>query len=191
MKLPPNRKTHARRFVAALGALALAACSTATPYQPLGTGGASGGYSDQRLDQNRFRVRFAGNSLTSRERVENYLLYRAAELTLAHGATCFTMANRDVERDVSTRVRSDPFPGAGYYRGWSPFWRLYGPFGRYYYDPWYGRPFYPDGYDIDTVERYEATAEIVLQRGACPADVQTFNAQEVVRNLQPLIELPR
>jgi hypothetical protein len=188
MKLPVNRKTHLKRVTAALSALALAACATATPYQPLGAGGsASGGYASQQLDQNRFRVRFVGNSLTSRERVENYLLYRAAQLTLEQGHDCFTIASRDVERDVDMRLR----PGFGRYPGWAPYWRLHGRFGSYYYDPWFDSPFYPDGHDIDTVERYEANAEIVLRRGTCPTDVQTFNAREVIRNLQPLVEQPR
>ena len=63
--------------------LSLVACATATPYQPIGAGGASGGFSEQRIEANRYRVTFAGNSLTSRERVENYLLFRAAELPIA------------------------------------------------------------------------------------------------------------
>ena len=80
----------------------LAACTTTpTPYQPLG---AEGGYTSQQIENNRFRVSFVGNSLTSRERVENYLLYRAAELTLERGFNCFTTVNRDVQRDVTTRV---------------------------------------------------------------------------------------
>ncbi len=47
------------------------------------------GYSEERLDQNKFRVTFRGNSLTPRETVEDYLLYRAAELTLQNGFTHF------------------------------------------------------------------------------------------------------
>jgi hypothetical protein len=43
---------------------------------------ARAGYSDQQIESNRFRVSFAGNSLTARETVERYLLYRAAELTV-------------------------------------------------------------------------------------------------------------
>jgi len=31
-------------------ALALSACETATPYQPLGTGSTSGGYSDHQIE---------------------------------------------------------------------------------------------------------------------------------------------
>jgi hypothetical protein len=55
--------------VAATAALALAACATATPYQPAGQGSRYG-YSDMRLQEDRYRVTFAGNSVTSREQVE-------------------------------------------------------------------------------------------------------------------------
>ena len=75
-------------FVAAAlacGALfGLAGCETATPYQPLNTANRdAGGYSDHQIEANRFQVSFSGNSVTSRETVERYLLYRSAELTLA------------------------------------------------------------------------------------------------------------
>ena len=61
----------------ALAATALAACATATPYQPAGEGSRYG-YSEQRVDRDRYRVTFAGNSVTSREQVEMSLLLRAA-----------------------------------------------------------------------------------------------------------------
>ena len=61
-----------RRISVALTALLLVAgCATATPYQPLDPQSRfSGGYSDQRIEPDRFRVTFRGNSLTSRETVE-------------------------------------------------------------------------------------------------------------------------
>ncbi|HVY89226.1 MAG TPA: hypothetical protein VG942_10185, partial [Hyphomonadaceae bacterium] len=87
----------------AAGALALAACATPTPYQPLGAEtGVSGGYSSQRIASDRYRVRFSGNNLTSRQTVENYLLYRAAELTAQEGYDWFAMNDRDTERKSHT-----------------------------------------------------------------------------------------
>lgn len=79
----------AATLAVALAATAgLTACATPTPYQPAVRGQAvSGGFSDTRIEANRFQVNFAGNSLTSRETVERYLLYRAAELTVAQGGT--------------------------------------------------------------------------------------------------------
>src|ERR1700710_750600 len=86
-----------RAAVAPLAALSLlAACTTATPYQPLDPRGgmSAGGYSEQRLDENHYRVCFLGNEFTSRQRVENYLLYRAAEITVQAGYDSFTMVSR-------------------------------------------------------------------------------------------------
>jgi hypothetical protein len=166
-------------------ALALAACATATPYQPLR--GSSGGFSEQRIEQNRYRVSFTGNSYTSRQRVENYLLYRAAELTLANGYDTFTIVRRDTERDVDVRTS----PGWGSYSPyWRPSWRYYGrPYGWRHWDPWFGDPFWADRVDIRTVTSYEAMAEIIMGRGG--TGPQTFNARAVIANLQPTIVIPR
>jgi hypothetical protein len=73
--------------IAAIGlVVGLSACETATPYQPLQQHSeVSGGFTDQRLDQNHARVTFQGNTVTSRETVETYLLYRAAEVTISQG----------------------------------------------------------------------------------------------------------
>src|SRR5207244_551111 len=96
-------------LLASLAALALAACETATPYQPNVPGqAASGGFSETRLEPGRFRVTFSGNSLTSRETVEGYLLYRAAELTLAQGFDTFTIVDRHTDRDARTYVEPSP-----------------------------------------------------------------------------------
>jgi hypothetical protein len=178
-----------------LGALALVAalgaCTTAaTPYQPYlaeGAGGVHGGYSDLRLAPNRFRVKFHGNELTSRERVENYLLYRAAELTIANGYDRFAIADRRTEHDVQTYVRQPPFGSI-----WRPDWRYYRP--GYGWDAWYpgyGGPFWADTIDMRTVEAFEAEAEIVLEKGApSPTERQTFDARRIVAEIGPTIQLP-
>lgn len=189
-----SRRTNALRLrtiaVPFAAALALAACSTATPYQPLGTRGASGGYASQQIEDNRYRVSFTGNQLTSRERVENYLLYRAAELTVQQGYDGFTIVQRATDRDVETNVYRDPF-GPGPYGYWGPYWRYRGPWGWRTWDPWYGDPFFSSNVDVRTIDRYEATAEIVMYRGARPNNPYSFDARQVMRNLGPSIELPR
>lgn len=190
-----TRRTVPRRAALVLAPLAaglLFACATPTPYQPLGARGtgASGGYASQQIEQNRFHVSFTGNQLTSRERVETYLLFRAAELTAQQGYDGFTIVRRDTDRDVDTRVRRDPF-GPGPYGYWAPYWRWYGPYGWNAWDPWHGGPFFTRGIDIDTIERYEAMAEIVMFRGTRPDDPMSFDARQVMANLGPTIELPR
>jgi len=184
-----NFKRH-RKIAGPLAALALlAGCATATPYQPLGYPGASGGYTDQQLDSTHFRVSFFGNSLTSRQQVENYLLYRAAELTLSRGFSCFTMVNHDTDRRTSVQV--NPYgPGGGFYPYWSPYWSMHGAFGWYNYDPFFGGPFFPGSYDVNTIDRYQAMADIAVSN-SCAASPATFNAQQVAQNLRPYLVYPK
>ena len=136
------QKRPVRSALAALAAAALAACTTATPYQPYrphSAGGIHGGYSEQRLAPDQYRVRFHGNSMTSRDRVEGYMLYRAAELTLQSGYDWLLVVDRNTEHDVRTVVQPDPYyrpwygPGYGY---WRPEWRYYIPGSGWNY--WHG-----------------------------------------------------
>src|SRR3569832_1525449 len=80
--------------------LALAACTTATPYQPA-QGPSSAGYSDERLGENRYRVTFQGNSATRRESVEIFLLLHAAEVTRNAGFEWFGVVQRDSDAKTS------------------------------------------------------------------------------------------
>lgn len=179
-------------LIAVAAAMTLAACATATPYQPAGFNGQRGGYAEQRLENDRFRVTFAGNSVTSREQVEMGLLLRAAELTTETGYDWFSTVQRQTDRDVNYVTTPDPF----YYDRYSPFW---GPSWRYYgrrgWSPWGGygfaRPGFGRDYDVREIDRFEASAEIVMGRGPKPAgDVNAFDAREVIQNLGPRIARP-
>jgi len=182
--------------VAALALVAgLSACATATPYQPTLPGASvSGGYSEMRVEPDRWRVSFAGNSMTSRETVEGYLLYRAAELTVQQGYDGFSIVTRATDRDARTYVQPDPFYNPWYgpsYAYWRPHWRYYSAYGWRTWDPYFGDPFFADRVDVRTVERYEATAEIVMYRGAkAPGDHNAFDARAVLENLGPRIVRP-
>ena len=177
-----------RSFLPIGAALALAACATATPYQPLGTRGSSGGFAEQRIEANRYRVVFSGNDYTSRQTVENYLLFRAAELTVASGYDGFTIVRHDTDKNVDVYQS----PSYGRYGYWRPYWRYYGGsrYGWRSWDPWFGDPYWGDRVSIDTVERYEAMAEIIMYRGA-RTDPSSFDARQVIGNLQPTIVVPR
>ncbi|MDA8450337.1 hypothetical protein M5C97_24750 [Acidovorax sp. NCPPB 3859] len=66
--------------------LALAACTT-----PYARKGMAGGYTDEKIDETHYRVKFDGNGNTSADRVWNFWLYRCAELTKEKGYTHFTV----------------------------------------------------------------------------------------------------
>ncbi len=176
--------------IAALGGLS--ACETATPYQPLKPGSASsGGYSETKLEQDRWRITFAGNSMTSRETVETYLLYRAAELTVNQGDDWFETVERQTDKHSETQV--DPIGGPyGYGFGWRPYWRYYGAgFGWRGWDPYWGDPFWADRVDVQQIERYETSAEIIMHHGPKPADDKhAFDARDVMSNLASKIVKP-
>lgn len=193
-----NNRTRIRSLAAAAFlSLAAAACTTATPYQPYrpeAAGGVHGGYSEQRLQPDRFVVRFHGNDLTSRDRVEGYLLYRAAELTVQNGYDWFAIVDRHTEHDVQTVIRPPiyrPWYGSSY-GNWHPDWRYYRRgFGWSVWHPELGDPFWADRADVTKVESFEATAEIVLHRGAEPVgEERGFDARSVIANLGPTIVLP-
>lgn len=179
--------------VALVATAGLSACATATPYQPNVRGQAvSGGFSETRLEADRFRVNFAGNSLTSRETVERYLLFRAAELTVAQGGDWFALVERQTDRKARTYVDPNPYGPYGPYSYWRPYWRYYGPsWGWRAWDPFYGDPFWADRIDVRTVEKFEASAEILIGHGAKPAnDPRAFDARGVMANLGPSIVRP-
>jgi hypothetical protein len=177
---------------AAAAALGLAACATPTPYQPYtAAGSASGGYSETRIASDRFRVTFQGNTVTERDQVERYLLYRAAELTIAEGYDWFSLADRNTERQArSYVVDHDPFG----YDYWQPSWYYVVRGGRVYriYDPFPPFPRSSFGrYDVQQIDQYRASAEILLGHGAKPADDRSaFDARDVIANLGPSIVRP-
>jgi hypothetical protein len=157
-----------------LTAIVLAACGTPTPYAPATVSGY--GYAAQQIEDNRFRVAFTGNTLTDRRTVENYLLYQAAEVTLAQGGDYFIVIDRDTEADVT------------YHTTYDGFWPAYDPFPYSYYRR---RPYGPGLMDSGTsrpITRYAAQAEIVIRSGRKPEDdPRAFDARQVVRNLGPTI----
>ena len=163
--------------VISLAAMLASCASGPTPYAPAGE--SRYGLTEQQVESDRFRISFSGNSLTDRDTVETYLLYRAAELTLDQGYDYFRLTQRDTESDTRL-VGSSTYDRFGLqYRYYHP---AYGWDGRY-------DPFWND-VNIREVTRYEAMAEIVLGRGAVPDAPDAFNAREVVANLGPRVQRP-
>jgi len=167
-----RQTTLATIAVLALGAATLGACATATPYGP--TDGRYG-YSEQRIEQDRYRVTFSGNISTPRETVENFLLYRAAELTVQQGFDYFIMTEQDTEAD--TTYRSQPIFHAGYTHGSRGF-------------PYYAYGFsWAHNETTTETRRYEAVAYILMRTGEKPADdPDAYDARSVMDNLWPLVE---
>lgn len=172
----------------ALGAALLVGCATPTTYHPasLTDSAHADGYHELQVERERWRIVFAGNGLTSRETVETYLLYRAAELTLQNGYDWFQAVERDTEEHVTLVVRE---PIGAWGPGWEPHWRYdYGtPAGWRTWDR-HGRD---PAFDVSRVTTYEAVAEVVMRRGTKPADeARAFDARAVKASLEDRIVRP-
>src|SRR3546814_4954729 len=128
------------------------------------------------IENNRFRINFAGNSDTPKQTVETYLLFRAAELTLKSGYDYFVFASDST--DASTRYLQS---FDGFYGGWGP----------YYWGP---RSAFGGGFGASTstpITEYVAQANVVMFKGKKPdTDVHAFDAREVRTNPEPAILRP-
>lgn len=151
-------------------AAAIAACAKPALYQPMR--GEDVGYGEQPLETNRYRVWFAGNSATPRETVEDYVLYRCAELTLDKGYDYFVLSDRTTEHErgggngVSLGIGGFRFGGRG---GVSIGVGTGIPVGR-------------------GDAKYFGQADAVLMKGKKPAgDPAAFDAREIKQNLEPSI----
>lgn len=148
----------------------LSGCATATPYQAEARGL---GYGEQKLEDNRYRVRFTGNAATPRETVENYLLYRAAEITLFNGYDYFVIAHRNSETDPRS---SEPEVNVGF--GFGSFGSSSGVSLGIGTSSGLGRG-----------EEYSAEAEVLIYKGTPPDDrPNSFDARQVKVNLESGIQ---
>jgi hypothetical protein len=175
-----DRSLHAGKHLggirllgSALLMLCLVACAAApTPYREADGGF---GYRDQQLESNRYRVSFAGNSATPLDSVQDYALYRAAELTLSSGHDYFKV----VERSTDTRSSGvgGPRIGVGVGSGSS------------------GSSL---GVGVSSIlggggfaDDYTVTLDILMFEGEKPAaDPDAYDAREVLRRLEPSIRRP-
>jgi hypothetical protein len=172
-----------RGLAAVLALLTLAACETGPAYKPRGPND-SVGYTDQQLTANRFRVTFSGNSGIKRTEVEDYLMRRAAEVTIGAGFEYFTFDSRDTESKTYYRTTFedwDPVLGPRY-----PF-AFGGRFGYrpYYWSNWDFPPYLSTAQSVP-ITRYEAYSEIVLLTPQqAMGNPQAIPAREVLSHLVP------
>ena len=197
-----------RALALSVSAAVLAACATATPYQQASKPGAYDGFSQTMIENDRARVSFGGNSLTDRDTVENYLIYRSAEIAAERGFEHFTLQERDTESKTRITGSSfghgiyDPYFNYSFYGpsfGWSRGRRFSSFGGRGFRGAGFGSRFggsrfgFGGGFnDFHTREitKYRATAEVKFGRGVEPDDVNSFNTKEVLENLSSAITYP-
>jgi hypothetical protein len=165
--------TLMRQLCALAVLVGLAACASPTPYRAATD---DTGYRDQQIETNRYRVSFAGNSATPLNRVQDYALYRAAELTVANGYDYFKVASRST--DTQGGVVGGPSVGVGVGGGSGGGG---GGIGIGLSSILGGG--YPQGYTV--------SMDIVMFRGEKPAaDQSAYDARQVLQRLAPTIQAP-
>ena len=176
--LHPSANPRVTALALLLGcASILAACQTGPAYRERGPG-ESIGYTDQRLTENRYRVTYAGGNATTREEVEDFLLRRAAEVTLDSGYSHFVFDARDTSAE--TYYRSAFGTGSRFGIGFGHF----GPSPWYYSRFAFADPFYGD--DLRPITRFEAYSEIVmLEPDEAADDPFAVDAREILGALSP------
>ncbi len=177
------------RHIAGLSLCVLlaAGCATiATPYQP-DTGGqaVAGGYSEERLADQRFHVIFSAMPGTPKRVIEAHLLRRCAELTLQEGFDWFELTASVTETDVHVHVAPDNSYRVRYgsgYSAWKSYWRLFRHrigLGGVADDPlWWTDERPSNG------RRIEAAAVILLEHGRAPDRPTAFDARWLLKSLE-------
>lgn len=146
----------------------LVACASGPIYRPAPQAG-DYGYRDTMLTSEQFRVSFSGDDGTARETVENFALFRAADVALSHGATYFRVISRDTS-PITSQTNYGPSASVGYGFGF-PYWGT-------------GIGYNTGGY---SQTRYETV--LMIQIGAdVPEDgPQVYNANQIKQNLAPIV----
>lgn len=170
-----------RLALALIPALWTSACAESlSPYQPRSNGY---GYAENEIGELTHRVEFTGNEYTTRETVEAYVLYRAAELTLANGYERFALSDGATNQ---TEYYSTPYPsGFGY-----PY-TTYGQLRRLPSQPY--TPFVLPSYAGPREEiRYRAAATVrFIPKSEQPTKAdEVYDARVVMERLEPEIDRP-
>lgn len=153
-----------KRLIAVLALLNLTACaSVPTRYIPAAKADDMG-YREQRLEQERYRVSFRGNPDLKGPQVEDMALRRAAELTVQNGYQWFSVVSRYTELAGGNYSPTGPTVGIG------------GSSGSFGSGIGVGVGFNFGG----DSRQFESTLEILMGRGAKPAEPNAYDAQQVL-----------
>lgn len=160
-------------------AILLSACSSSPAYRPAESEG-DYGYQETKLEDNRYRISFHGGSITARNKVQEYALLRAAELTLLKGYDWFKTVDNDTskrrQRPIGAQVNA--FPEMAY--------RVCDRQGCYYTRRTYAGSLSYNGYRDLPNDEFTTTLEILMGKTADrePGD-NVYSAAQIVENLKP------
>ena len=159
--------------------LVLSACSSAPTYRPAESAG-DYGYQETKLEDNRYRISFHGSSITARNKVQDYALLRAAELTLLKGYDWFLTVDNDTSKKLQEPIgrHISPQPDISY--------RVCEKNGCYYTRRSYAGSLRHNGYRELPNEEFTTTLEILMGKAEerQPGN-NVYSAAQIVENLKP------
>lgn len=149
----------------------LVGCADPTSYHPFD---GQGGYAEQKIEDDRYRVEFVGNGVTPRDQVEMFLLYRAAELTLLNAHERFWIVDRATGSNTAFIgfdngvIATDRFRNKGT-----------------------NQTLVMNTTHLTQVTRFDAFAEILfVDLPFENDDGRVYDAQQVIQNLQSIVGEP-
>jgi hypothetical protein len=133
-----------------------------------------GVFSSRKISAARYQLVVTGHTFTSREEIENYLAYRAAQLTTEQAFQWFSFNEHRSKGDKLPVPKPDPQgmrysfrieffrPVWRYKTGGSSAWSSWSPFS--------GAAFWADGMDAKKITAYDVSADITLHKGQVEDD---------------------
>ena len=177
------RMVKVNRYLVLISALLLAACAGPTRYHPRTLDGE--GYSQVQLEPNQFEVSYTANSLTSRTKVKQFLLYRAAEIALETRHDNFIVLDKDSELGALALSREE--------RG-----QRYRHHDFEHHHLWFEKGVSSEEFETSTLsfsptERYTASIMILVYSDVDQPTItgKPFNARDVIELLGPSVSRPR
>jgi hypothetical protein len=139
-----------------------------------------GVFTAQKKGATRYHLVVAGHAFTSRDAIEKYLLYRAAELALDQHDSWFTLVEARAKGDTAPASKPDPAGPRFSFRMayWRPAWRFKTG------NAWQGwSPFSAASFPVSdpkSVTGFEVSADVVLHKGPMnDADPLAYDAGAV------------
>ena len=170
-------------FLVLILALWLSACAGPTRYHARTLNGE--GYSQVQLDPKQYEVSYTANSLTSRTKVKQFLLYRAAEIALETRHENFIVFDKDSELGDLPLSREERGP-------------RYRHHDFEHHHLWFGKGISSEEFETSTLsfsptELYTASIMVLVYSDADqpPITGKPFNAREVIELLGPSVSRPR
>ena len=152
---------------------ALAACQTATVYQPAAAGRMTVGYTEYRIEPGRYRVTFQGGGGAPAAEVSDYALLRAAEITLRDGYDWFRVTDRYGSATGYNGSRVSVGTGGASFGRRSSFGVGIG-----------------TSFDLSGGPALIETLEILMGKGPKPADADSYDASAVIASVGPRAHPP-